>query len=311
VSRRIIQDELTDFRIWMRATDRCTPSTANEYTSHVRRAYRELGGNVEDVEAVNTYFAHAYKTDTSYPKLRSAWIVYVEWCMVEKGQTIPSPVPVSLVRAKEKSREVMDAKLPGLPEHIRTALRVLQHNVITMNHVFNLRWVDVALREMTRSQITHVSVPGRRHESWVVPSETMQVLWDWADVGNNLSHPLVPRAPGESQPYPHSGLRREVGIYTEKELQAIQDSPGGDKTQELLRELKENQLKRRKEAETVASLSPSDLLSLLTAPRLLVVKNDFRLASSLDDGTEEEALPEEKEKAPSLDKLLGFDPDAD
>jgi integrase len=226
MGRPRIRDGLDQFCDWMRETGRCSPTTAKEYTSHVRRAVRALNGNIEDAEAVNRFFAEAYESDHSYGKMRSGWTVFAEWAADSKGVNIPIPEPVSLVRAKAKARTDRAKTKRSLPPDVRAALRTLRQDGIPVSHIAKLRWTDVDLTEMTQRHRTHVRVPGKREE-WLVASESIKVLWDWAAVGTDLSKPLVPRDPGNHQPYSYSGLREEIEIYTEKELEERMGGPAG------------------------------------------------------------------------------------
>lgn len=226
MGRPRIRDGLDQFCDWMRETGRCSPTTAKEYTSHVRRAVRALNGNIEDAESVNSFFAEAYESDHSYGKMRSGWTVFAEWAAEKEGVDIPIPEPVSVVRAKSKARTNRTRAKRSLPPHVRSALRNLRTEGIRPSQVVKLRWSNVDLAEMTQRHRTHVQVPGKREE-WLVTSEAIKVLWDWAEVGTDLSKPLVPRDPGNHQPYSLSGLREQIEIYTEKELEERLGGPAG------------------------------------------------------------------------------------
>jgi len=219
MGRHRIEDGLDQFFDWMLVND-YSPATAKSYTSSARRAVREMGGQpLTGQEAVDGFFlALCESNPIAYPNILRAWKLMCEWSTEERS--IKLPVPRSIQSTKRRADAVKE-----LPPSIRAALRGLRDSAVAVSHIPQLRWSDVSLSDMQTAR-THVRVPGKREE-WVVPSEIIKTLWEWADVKTNLSKPLVPREPRSHQPYPYHGLRREIDVYTEKELEEKMRGPVG------------------------------------------------------------------------------------
>ncbi len=219
MGRHRIEDGLDQFFDWMMAHG-YSPATAKSYTSSARRAVREMGGQpLTEQEAVDGFFLTLYESNPiAYPNVLRAWKLMCEWSTEERNVELPAP------RSIQSTKRRADA-VKELPPFIRAALRGLRDSAVAVSHIPQLRWSDVSLSEMQTAR-THVRVPGKREE-WVVPSEVIRTLWEWADVKTNLSKPLVPREPRSHQPYPYHGLRREIDIYTEKELNDRMRGPVG------------------------------------------------------------------------------------
>jgi hypothetical protein len=210
MGRPRIEDGLEQFFDWMMVHG-YSPATAKSYTSSARRAVREMGGQAfEEQEAVDGFFLALYESNpVAYPNVLRSWKLMCEWNAEERG--IDLAVPRSIQAAKRRADAAKE-----LPPSVRAALRGLRDSAVAVSHIPQLRWCDVILAEMQTTR-THVSVPGKREE-WIVPSSFIKTLWEWAAVGTDLSKPLVPREPGSNQAYPYHGLRREIDVYTEKEL---------------------------------------------------------------------------------------------
>ena len=283
-----IADDFTPFFDWMRNTRRCSPGVAKAYTSYMRRLYRDIDGNILDQEIINDYFARAYDADDSYAKVRSAWSMYVEYNLVEKQTQLPQPQPVSLMLAKQRNRPLTDNRVPALTSAVRSALRVLESNHISVHQIFHLRWLHVALGEMNNHLVTHIRTPNK-NTMWLIPSTAIRALWDYAAVGTNLSLPLVPREPGSDVPYPYTALRREIGIYTEEELKGLlEQKPDGSA---LGSALVRNQIKEVVEDEP-HGLTTYDVLDMLKAPvvkkqKLLFSEDEEHLDDSFGDEDDE------------------------
>jgi hypothetical protein len=265
MGRPTIQDEFNDFFIWMRDSGRCSPGVAKIYASYMRRISNQLEGEFTDVEKVRAYFANAYNVDQGYAKLRAAWSVFVEWYASEKNQNLPMPDPANLVRVKNSNAERALVKHSELSIEVRRALRVLRLNGITMSQVAKLRWADVDIKDLRSKIVTHVKVPNK-NSHWVIPSDAMNVLYNFAKPGLELYKPLVPSEPSSEVPYSYQGLLREVDILTEEDLEE-QNAPSDTSAlgAALLRKMHKEKTPEP-EPQHPSTMTTKDLLRILDAP---------------------------------------------
>jgi hypothetical protein len=214
--RPVKKDGFVEFRVWLIDCG-YNGSTATAYTTHMRRIENELGRELSDAQAVESFFRAAW-SDPSYRNLRTAYRMYCKWAQEEKGVGLPT-----LPDARIGAKAVFRANVPPLPFAVRTAIRQLRDvSSLKLRRITQLAWHDVDQKELV-DQAVHVHIVDRKQvgTSWPVRLGTIMPLFLFAQPGGRLATPLVPLTTSADQPYPYDLLLREVGNFTEEEITAL------------------------------------------------------------------------------------------
>jgi hypothetical protein len=220
VGRPRIHDGLDLFFDWMVESGHRSPTTARTYTSQVRRIIRSVNKHISDPKTVREYFLSMHKEQPlQYSGLRSAWMAYREFAQTQ-GVELPPPPSSGEARLATLGIE------PPPPE-VRDAIRELHVCGISFQEMALVRWDHVDLAQMANAPTALVEVPTRPSgtEFWKVNSEPLRTLWDYGDVGGDLSLPVVPRKPGSAVPMTATMLGKEAKKYTEEQVQAMMQKP--------------------------------------------------------------------------------------
>lgn len=279
------EDGLQPFHEWLVLDRDLHATTARSYTSHLRRAVTALGDDVADAVAVDVFFGKLYASNPStYNNVLRAWKHFVDWARHERDVELPLP------RRKVASRGRL---VEPLPHEVRVALRQLMGNsALTWKDVPLLQWDHVDLTALHRDSEVHVDVKvPRKNEYWRLPRQPLIVLFAHYPPDGNLCRPLIPLSPGDFDPYPAKGLKREANEYTPEEMARI---VAGD------------ELVRRGDLvlEAITSRTTGSAVGIRGvhgAPEGEVALNQSKWASS--------SWREGAKREGSLEDAMGFDPD--
>lgn len=298
MARPVIDDEFNAFFTWARDNKRLSPGVAKQYASYLRRIARSIGGFVQDPNAVNDFFDRAFSSDPAYARLRSAWTSFSEYYYLVHGITLPQP-PSSFVASARVTLQntLADSQLTSLPGRVRSALRVFEKNGISMTTLNTLTWGLVVVEEMSQV-VTHIQVPNKPGTTWVVPSDAVRELYEFAQPGSNGSVPLVPFTPGTLMRYPFLALQREAQTFGSPEEELASANDNGSAIGAMRRA--HAQKNKPDQQEQVPLRSTKDVLDMLDKP------SEIKLYTPRSTRRTEDVEDEN-----SLSRVMSFDPNED
>lgn len=203
MGRHKINDVARAMETWLIDNHIVTAGTAENYASELRTFVDSLPNKWQDIlneEAVNAAAHHTWKTNPKrFRKVRPAWSKLVRWAAGRNVVVPPLPTP-----QRVKSGEV------ALPEDV---LRVVHH--LSSRRIFSLKlltrmiWADEGKHV---GDTVEVRDPTQRNVWRLVPEGMVEVLRNYSPP-EDLTCPLIPKAPGSRDPYTARGLENEMARY--------------------------------------------------------------------------------------------------
>lgn len=201
------QDGLEAFHTWLVDHVGKAHSTAKTYVSSTRAILRIMrAAPLEPVVGVADAFATlAADKPRSIHNYRTSWRAYVEWMRVERGIAIESPPADATSNAPN---------VQPLPEPVREGLRAINRAGVSFQRLKLMLWADVDFDTISNegesaSVLVRDPMKEGTSEMFSVPFSAIVAFQEYGQPGTDYTKPLVPLAPGSSQPYPQRGLLRE------------------------------------------------------------------------------------------------------
>jgi hypothetical protein len=189
--------DLHAFRRYLLEHRGLSPDTVTVYCSHIRRIVRQFDPNVPTTaEQVVAALVAAFPSARSRAAGRMAWRAFREWAATQ-GVEVPEP---GTTLARDLAQR--------LPSEVVTALDYFRACGVPFDRLPNLRWVDVYPDRAPNRRVLPI-----QDTHFVLLSSMFDALRAWAQPPDEGA-PLIPAAPGSTQPMPQAALRRAVAART-------------------------------------------------------------------------------------------------
>lgn len=203
MGRHKTNDVARAMETWLIDNHIVSVGTAENYASELRTFVSALPNKWQDIvneEAVSAAAHHMWASDPKrFRKVRPAWAKLVRWAKARNVVVPPLPKP-----QKVKSGEV------DLPEDV---LRVVHY--LSSRRIFSLKlltrmiWADEGKHT---GGMVEVRDPTQRNTWMLVPEGMVETLRNYSPP-EDLTCPLIPKAPGSRDPYTARGLENEMARY--------------------------------------------------------------------------------------------------